>query len=198
MTLSITAPIDGDLLDPDWADEVTDAVNGAMTGVTGDFSIGGSISVTGKCPGTMIGRAERTTSTGTTTTAETGALRLDDISIYAGRAYLVASSGLIHDSSVAGDGMAARFRITTDGSTPTTSSTLFGGTLMNATSSSAQAIDSISRYYVPSSNETLSVILTFVRAAGTGNVNLTASTGFPIDIVIIDLGPAPTDTGVDL
>jgi len=146
----------------------------------------------------VIGRGERTTGTSTTTTTELAALRVDDIPLTGGRSYRVSSSCLIVDSSVAGDAITARLRITTDGTTPTTSSTLFGGILEHVSANGAQSASAIVRYYHPASDETLSVLLTVVRASGTGNASLIAATGFPIDIVIEDLGPSPTDTGVDL
>lgn len=143
-------------------------------------------------------RGERLSSSSTTTTTEIGVLRLTGIPLLGGHGYWIRTSSLIYDSSVNGDAVTARIRHTTDGSTPTTSSALIAGGLEHVSSSSGQSVAPIARYYVPSADQTLGLILCVVRVAGTGTVGLLSATGFPIDLVVDYDGLAPADTGVDL
>src|SRR5688572_4356855 len=76
-------------------------------------------------PQGLIARGRRE-SNSTSTTTEVGVLRIDDIPLTGGRSYLVQTSSLVLHSSVANDVVRAGIRYTTDGSPPSTSSTLMG------------------------------------------------------------------------
>lgn len=147
----------------------------------------------------VIARGRRTSnSTGTTT--EVGVLRIDDIAIASGRLYRVYTNEIGVDSTVATDVIRLNLRYTTDGSTPSTSSTLLTLSQGYQANAAQGEYTSVGAVYVPGSAETLSVLLTVSRAAGTGTVIATAGTGAPgpCDLYIEDLGVDPGDVGVDI
>ena len=144
-----------------------------------------------------IARGNRTTSSSTTTT-EGGVLRLDDFPMYLGRTYKIWTSPLLMDTSVAADVASSNLRITTDGSTPSTSSTILSSVqapLANATSGNTvpHSID-----YTPTADLLFSVLLTVTRVSGTGNISLVGAATAPINMVIEDIGLDKTDTGTDI
>ena len=148
-------------------------------------------------PRGIIARGNRVTnSTGTTT--EVGVLRLDDIPMYAGRTYRIWTSPLWLDTSVANDVVAVNLRYTTDGSTPSTSSTIMTAAEAVLPNASFPNSVGISIDYSPSTDTLFSVLLTVTRASGTGTVLITGSATNPIDVVIEDIGLDPTDTGTDI
>lgn len=144
----------------------------------------------------VLARARRETSS-TTTTTEVGVLRLDDVLVYLGRSYRVSWAAL-GDSSVANDVIQANARYTTDGSTPTTSSTIMQLTTDLQVNASTSVSLNGEVVYTPTADETLSVLLSAQRTAGTGSVGLIGSATFPIQLVVEDVGPDVTDTGVDV
>lgn len=146
--------------------------------------------------GTCIARGRRETNSSTTTT-EAEVLRIDTVSLLSGRLYLLKTNSLQPFSSVANDYVAVKLRYSTSGA---------------ATSASTAAIVIQDRYtgasgnegtaaevtFPAGSNQTMSLLLTVARVSGTGNVGITGSASVPIEIMIIDLGVDPGDTGVDL
>jgi hypothetical protein len=148
-------------------------------------------------------RGRRTTSTGTTTTTVLGVLRLDDIPILTGYCYRVKATGLFGVSSVTNDRIRCDLRYTTNAATPSISSPIlpggqcyqwvqiFGG----STGETAGPCETV---YEPAADETLSVLLTVVRSAGTGNVSLFADADHCIQLFIEAIGIAVTDTGTDI
>jgi hypothetical protein len=149
-------------------------------------------------PQGMIKRANRTTSSSTTTT-EVGVLRLDGIPIKNGRVYKLCTAGLILNSTVAGDLIEIRIRGNTAGQA-TTGSTQFGSLADSSQSASAsQKVQSVQAIWVGVADVTLSVLLSIARVTGTGTVGIpvTAPT-YNIDMWVEDLGPDPTDTGNDV
>lgn len=145
----------------------------------------------------ILARGNRTTSSSTTTT-EIGVLRLDDIPIYTGRTYRIWTSPLRMDTSVANDVARAIIRITTDGSTPTTSSAqICAAQTILPDIASGQSVE-ISMDYSPAADELLSVLLSVSRQSGTGNISIVGGTGIPIDLMVEDIGLDPGDTGVDI
>lgn len=146
----------------------------------------------------MLARGRRITGS-TTTTTEVGVLRLDDIPMVAGRIYKIYTSTLQLVSSVANDGISANLRYTTDGSTPTTSSTLLTAAARDGQSNATTGFGTIaSALYAPAGTETFSVLLSVARVNGTGNCSISGSASFPIDLIIQDFGTDPTDTGTDI
>jgi chitobiase/beta-hexosaminidase-like protein len=150
--------------------------------------------------GTIIARGRRT-SNSTASASEQGVLRLDDIPITNGRLYQIYTSGLMLDSTVANDESRARIRYTTDGSTPTTSSTILPGSQADYRQADAGIPEHvhIRTTYAPSSDQTLSLLLTTSRIAGTGNISIGADgTSNVCDLYVMDCGEDPGDTGVDI
>lgn len=147
--------------------------------------------------GTLIARGRRETNS-TTTTSEVGVLRLDDIPILAGRTYIIDTSSLSMDGNTANDILRATIRYTTDGTTPTTSSTI----LVLAQELQANASFSVfcnpRASYTPAGNETLSLLLTVARATGAGTVGMVGSATNPIELFVIDMGEDVGDTGTDI
>jgi len=145
----------------------------------------------------VIKRGQRITASSTTTT-EVGVLRVDDVPVYAGRAYKVWTSPLILDTSVANDVARAHLRYTEDGSLPATSDTQLQaahGVLANITSGESRVVVA---NYSPAADGLLSVLLSVSRVSGTGNISISASATFPIDLVVEDMGLDPGDVGVDI
>lgn len=145
----------------------------------------------------LVGRASRTTTSTTTTTTEIGVLRLDGVKVKAGRGYKIGGSTYVLASSVNGDGITARLRVTTDGSTATTSSTSFADLAVQTITSTGSGAGVLQRYYYPSADEILSILLTVVRTAGTGNVSINAVNS-NIDLEVEEIGPDTGNVGVAL
>ncbi len=148
----------------------------------------------------IVARGRRITNSSTTTT-EIGVLRLDDIPLKGGRLYWVGTNSVGVDTGNTGDTARLNLRYTTDGSTPSTSSTVL--TMGQAKPVDIAVAESIhvDALYAPGSDETFSVLLSVQRAAGSGAaVGVTAGTGQPgpIDLYIVDLGEDPGDTGTDI
>lgn len=150
-------------------------------------------------PQGVIARADRTTSSSTTTT-EVGVLRLDNIPIKAGRFYKVCVAGIILNSTVAGDLLEARIRGNTAG-VATTGSTQFGSMADSSHSASgSQKVQPVQAMYpIPGGDVTLSVLLSIARVTGTGTVGIPVTAPqYNIDMWVEDLGIAPSDTGTDI
>lgn len=147
-------------------------------------------------PKGVVMRAQRTTSSSTTTT-EVGVLRLDGVPIVAGRSYRIWTSPLAVHSSAANDVVRARLRVSTSG-TATTSSTQLAITQDIVPNTAHPPAPSISSRYDPTSSGTLSVLLTVGRQTGTGNVDILSGSGLEIELVVEDVGLAVSDTGVDI
>jgi len=145
----------------------------------------------------IIARHRRTT-TSTTTTTEVGVVRLDDIPVLLGRLYHIYTSSIQLASSVNNDGLAANLRHTTDGSTPSPSSTVltsFRNQQVNATTGFTGVISVV---FAPGSDLALSLLLCVARITGTGNAQMSGSATFPIDLVIEDIGVDPGSTGTNI
>lgn len=142
-----------------------------------------------------IKRGRRTTATGNITTTETGVLRVDSIPVYGGRAYRITTSNINLDTSIDDDVAAARIRISTSGNA-TTSSTQIGELRNTIDDASQSNKDVLNCMYYPSSDGTLSVLLSAIRMAGTGNIVVFCSGTEILDLVITDEALAPSDTGV--
>lgn len=141
-----------------------------------------------------------TGSSGATTSTGVGVLRLDDVPVIGGRAYKIWSNPMFMFSTVSGDDIGLRIRYTTDGTVPTTSSTLLPGAAMQTrifSTSNGDAL-SVGLLYFPATDELLSVLLNVYRAGGTGTVTVFASATFPMNLYIEDVGLAVADTGTDV
>lgn len=152
--------------------------------------------------GRCIGRARRITSSSTSSsTTLVPVLELDDIPIYAGRLYEIMTSVLNIDGTVAADTSTVTLCYTTDGSTPTISSSQIPGGTIQAAQANAASPEGrrISTTYIPAADETLSLLLAFNRTSGTGAMSILADGASRIiEIRVMDCGEDPGDTGVDL
>ena len=150
-------------------------------------------------PGTILKRGRRSTSSSGTTT-EVGVLRLDDLPIIGGQAYNIWTSALAPDTTVANDVMTAKIRYTTDGSTPTTASPILSASKSQVRQPDASNGESVSIActYQPTNNETLSLLLTVARTAGTGTVLLFADGDFGIELVVQAGGFDTGDEGTEI
>lgn len=148
---------------------------------------------------TWLARGSRATNGTTTTTTEQGFLRVDSIPIVSGRGYRIWTTPLIFNSSVAGDLIQAILRISTSG-TATTASTQLTLLCDDAkTSGLAQRTKGMEIGWVATTTGNLSVLLSYLRASGTGNVNIQASSDIPAQLNIDAYnGTAPSNTGVSL
>lgn len=140
----------------------------------------------------------RTTNSSTTTTTEIGVLRVDDVPITGGHRIEVKVNAIFLHSTTTTDVVRATIRYTTDGSTPTVSSTQLCAAQISVANNSFPATNIASGTYVPSSDQTLSVLLTVIRMTGGGNVQILATSTFPAELSIVDLGIDTGDVGVDL
>lgn len=147
----------------------------------------------------IVAYGRRTTaSANATDTTGVGVLRLDDIPVISGRAYEISINNFVLKSTVSLDYAASSIVYTTDGSTPSTSSTELPksraqGRVEDTSNGFTRTVLSI---YTPSANETLSILLKVMRLSGTGNVTIFANTtAFPVEMYVRDLGVRPADTG---
>jgi hypothetical protein len=141
----------------------------------------------------VIARGRRG-SDNTSITTEQGILRLDDVPIVAGRLYRVSAQFSVNNQTVR---VIPNLRYTTDGSTPSTSSTLleeavFNSTAVSTTGGTARVVG----YYTPGSNQTFSVLLT-AQSSGVA-VTVFGANDEHCDLVIEDCGVDPGDTGSDV
>lgn len=138
----------------------------------------------------------QTNSTGTTTIV--GVLRLDSVQLRAGRAYEIKTSAL-RLTSGANDGVTVTIRATTDGTTAGTGSTALTTTSAQVTSASIFETATLQIMYVPTSDVVMSALLCVARTSGTaGNSSLGGNSAYPIQMWIVDVGEAVSDTGTDI
>jgi hypothetical protein len=135
----------------------------------------------------------------TTTTTIVGVLRLDDIPVYAGRCYRIWAKPSI-ESTVAADTVNVTMRRSTDGSTPTTASTVLpgGSTYDRIHSANSNQTRQVATIYEPATDLTLSVLLCVARFAGSGTVMLYADATEELQLTIEDIGVAVGDTATEI
>lgn len=148
---------------------------------------------------TLLARGSRATNGTTTTTTEQGFLRVDSIPIVSGNAYRIWTTPLIFNSSVAGDIVQAFLRASTSGAATTASTQL---TLLcddAKTSGLAQKTKGLEFLYVASTTGNLSLLISYARQSGSGNVNIQASSDIPAQLNVDAYnGAAPSNTGVSI
>lgn len=154
------------------------------------------IRATEKC----IARGRRLTTSSASTGAAVAVERLDGIQLRGGYLYEVRTNGLALDSSVNADIIRAEIRYTTDGSSADAADAVLPGAAIqqgqanNAQSENAPVIG----FYAPGSDEILSIVLCVRRIVGTGNATIFADANNSMDLLVVNLGEDPGDTGVDL
>jgi hypothetical protein len=158
-----------------------------------NFVVGSFVQATG-----IVAYGSRPSNTPTTTTTELAVLSLSNVEVKAGVAYHIYSSAFIFDSSVLGDTVRATLRFTSDGTAPTTASVPLTASELNVTGGGNQCRTSLSKVYLPTTDQVLNIIMTIVRTAGTGSVDFQHNNGSDIDITVEAVGVAVTDAGVAL
>lgn len=147
--------------------------------------------------GTIIARTQRTSdSTGTTT--EVGVVQLESVPVKSGRAYWIGCSTL-SVSGGAADVVGVRIRYTTDDSTATTSSTSLKYQQTTIRTGTPDEPLAVGVWYFPSADQNLSLLLTCARIAGiAGNALIQGGSDIPIQLLVVDCGIDPGDTGITL
>lgn len=150
--------------------------------------------------GQAVARGRRIgSSSNVTSTTDIGVLRNDGIAVTSGTLYVIASTPLALDSSVANDEIGARIRYTTTGAATTASTILPGSQVaFRQVDINVPEHKMILTTYTPSANETLSLLLCVRRIAGTGNANLFADGTDITQLLVFSLGTDPGDSGVDV
>lgn len=148
-------------------------------------------------PGTVIARGRRVTSS-TAAAAEQSVLRVDAIPVKSGRLYWIATGSLALDTTVSADSGRCLLRYDNTGASATTASTVLTVSPTYCGNNAQQDAVQIGVFYAPASDETLSILLTTARLAGTGNISLLAAATSPIDLYVMDCSVDPGDSGVDL
>lgn len=144
-----------------------------------------------------VARTGRTTSSSTTTT-EAEVLRLDSVPVLGGHTYTIRTSAVLPVSSIANDYVGVKIRHTTDGSTATTASTQLLGTQTRITGASGNETVTLAVLINPSTDQSLSILLTVSRVSGTGNASISGGATTPIQLWIDHEGEDPGDTGLSL
>lgn len=149
----------------------------------------------------IVGRGRRTTATAPFTTTETPVLRIDNIPVFDRRAYHIFTSNFNTDVSVANDVMDTRIRgvqAATPGTVATTASPMICHRRDTIDSAGDSNILPISGMYYPTADGYLSILMTSFRQSGTGNCIVFCSLSDILDMVVMDVGDDPGDTGVVL
>lgn len=159
------------------------------------FAAGQRVRASQLTQGTVIARAQRLTS-GTATTATTPGTAQKlcelDTSLTSGRLYRIAVVDFGIFSTGAADSQ-IQITYTTDGSTPAVTSTILTTGQVVTPSGSIVISGSLSALYSPGSNQTFKALVSYWCGSGATTVNIFASTAWPFDLVVEDLG---TDPGV--
>lgn len=180
----MTAPIghvhNGNPVDESYWNNIADLLNAHDTALVGANK--------------LLRRGRRTTGSSTTTT-EVGVLRVDSIPIISGHVYAILTSPLAIISTVANDTPRANIRVDATGASATTASTQLDLMQIPVTSTTNSPLIPLTALYVSATTGLLSVLLSVSRAAGTGSVSIGAGTINPVDLLILDFGVDPGNTG---
>ena len=142
-----------------------------------------------------VARGRRTTDKTTIAGTELGVLRLDSVSLQGGLTYRIATSSTSWEGSDNHVGRLA-FRIDTTGAAATTSSTLLHYSDATVSSNLApRGGQNLETLYSPSSDETVSILLTAIRVAGGSDLTIDIGTDHPLDLMVFALGNDPGNTG---
>lgn len=147
----------------------------------------------------FIARARRTTSTGNVTTTETGVLRIDNVLVKSGSIIQVQTGPLNLDTDVAETVATARLRVAysaTTGTAATTSSGMIGQYRANQENATQSNVGTFNGFYIVSADGYISVLLSILRQAGSGNIVCFSDSTNPTDLVVQYGGADPGDTGV--
>jgi hypothetical protein len=149
----------------------------------------------------IVGRGNRiTNATAVASTTEQGILRLDGMSVKGGYLYWILVPNVwVSTTDITG---IVRFFLHKDASAAaTTSSPQIDCTQMKLGAIATSEVLGVQGEYIPSIDETISVLLSYNRAAGAGTVTAQAGTNNPVPpmrMYVVNMGLDPGDTGVDL
>jgi len=145
-------------------------------------------------PKGVIARVQRTT-TYSTTGAEAGVLRLDNVPVIQGNIYLLQVHGINFTGGASNLSVAGRLRVNSAG-TATTGSTQIAETGDEVSTSFAPYQGApLAGIYVPGANQSLSALFSVVITGGSGTANFSGTATNPVNFMITDLG---TDPGTSL
>jgi hypothetical protein len=146
----------------------------------------------------LIARHKRTSNASATSgTTEKSIMRIDGIALTGGKIYRICTNRIIVDGSVANDSCRLVLRVSNSG-TATTSSTQLAidqKVVPNISLPEGLLVDAD---YAPAGDETLSVLVSYVRQSGTGVFQALGDPTFPMLLRVFDSGDDPGDTGTDL
>lgn len=154
----------------------------------------------GMFPAGVIAQGNRTTNKSFTTI--TGYLRLDDVELVDGRAYMIVAQNLridISGGAAANDHYKFDLRYDGTGAAATTTSAEIGRSELTTASTSTAQDDSLPPavgWVIPTADVTASFLLCATRTAGGATVAVQADTG-GVWLTVFDMGVAVADTGVD-
>lgn len=146
----------------------------------------------------VLALADRQSNGTGTTTTEQPYLRLDGIPIVNGEAYIITVSPIILNSTVAGDQLHIRLRGNTGGNATIASTLISQAQEFAQNAGGNQKTEGYVFPYTATVTGNLSILLSYVRNAGTGTVSILASATVPARITVQRAGTMPSDTGVDL
>lgn len=149
----------------------------------------------------IVKRGRRTTaSIGTITTTEIPFLRVDNVPVINGGIYRISTSNINMDASVPNDVGSVRCRIATGALN--TQATIASTQIAQLRSTQDDAANSnvlaLQTFYVASADTYLSVLLSCIRIAGTGNFQVFCSGTEILDLTVEYAGVDPGNTAVIL
>lgn len=146
-----------------------------------------------------VGYAQRGTSS-TAASAAQGVLRVDSIALTQGLRYRIYTNTFVMIPSVNDVRATVRLSHTVNNTNAGTGSTLMALWNMPVATSTTDGLSGQLLYtYTPvAGGEILSVLLWTQRLAGTGNAQLLGTVGAGIQLHVDCIGPAASDTGVDI
>lgn len=146
----------------------------------------------------LIARHKRTSNaTATSGSTEQRIMRIDSIALTGGKLYRICTGPIIVDGSVANDAVRLILRASSSGTATTSSTQLAIDQTVVPNISLPQAL-LVDADYAPAGDETLSVLVSYVRQSGTGVFQALGDATFPMLLRVYDCGDDPGDTGTDI
>lgn len=146
----------------------------------------------------ILGMADRQSNGTGTTTTEQPYLRLDAIPIVNGETYNITISPMVLNSTAGGDQLHLRLRGNTAGNATIASTLIDQSQEFAQNSGGNQRTEPWVFQYLATTTGNLSLLLSYVRNAGSGTVSILASATTPVRMTVQRCGTSAPDTGVDL